>query len=110
MAIREITVDELADRRGSGVFLLDVRTPEEYAEVRVPGAVLIPLAELSARFDDLPEGVPVDVICRSGARSASAVEMLVARGVDAVNVAGGTSAWVRSGRAVDSGPPGAEVG
>ena len=60
--------------------------------------------DLETRADEVPSDVTVYVICRSGARSAQAVEFLRGRGVDAVNVAGGTLAWIDSGRGVDSGP------
>lgn len=106
MPIEEITVEELDERRTTGVFLLDVRNPDEYLEAHVPGVVLIPLPELEARWKELG-GVDVEVvhvICRSGARSARAVEMLRGHGVTAVNVAGGILAWIESGRPVDTGP------
>jgi rhodanese-related sulfurtransferase len=88
---------------GGAVPLLDVRMPDEYEEAHVPGAVLVPLPELPDRLADVPQGDVVYVICRSGARSAKAVEILVAAGLDAANVAGGTMAWVDSGRDVATG-------
>ncbi len=112
--VPEIDVDEL-DRRlgaaggsaptsdGPAPALLDVREPDEYAEVRVPGARLLPLGEVEARFDEVPTDGTVYVVCRSGGRSARAVEALRARGIDAVNVAGGTLAWAESGRPTDQG-------
>lgn len=103
MPIEEISVDELADRLATGAFLLDVRNPDEYAEARVSEAVLIPLPELAGRTDELADVDVVNVICRSGARSAQAVELLVRSGIAAVNVAGGTLAWIESGRSVDRG-------
>lgn len=104
MTVPEISVDQLDDARTTGAFVLDVRNPDEHAEARVPGVTLIPLPELEARVDEVPGDVTVYVICRSGARSARAVELLRGRGVDAVNVGGGTLAWIDSGRGVDSGP------
>ena len=100
----EIDVEALAGLLTVGaVPLLDVRMPDEYEEAHVPGAVLVPLPELADRLGDVPEGEVVYVICRSGARSAKAVEILVASGVDAANVAGGTMDWVDSGRDVATG-------
>ena len=104
MAVEEITVDRLDALKDQGVFVLDVRNPDEFEEARVPGVVLIPLPEIEARFQEVPADAPVYVICRSGARSARAAEFLQAQGIDAINVAGGTSAWIESGRGVDSGP------
>lgn len=104
MAIEEISVEQLEPILGSGAFVLDVRNPDEHIEARVPGVVLIPLPELEARYVEIPPSDVVYVICRSGARSMKAAELLTSRGIDAVNVAGGTLAWIDSGRAVESGP------
>ena len=106
-AVPEVTVDELARHLGAGGALLDVRNPDEWLEQRVPGVALIPLAELPERVDDVPppgEDGRLYVICRSGARSARAVAFLRSGGIDAVNVAGGTLAWVEAGHPVDAGP------
>jgi rhodanese-related sulfurtransferase len=101
--IPEIDVATLEARLADGAALIDVRMPDEYAEVRVPGAVLVPLPELPDRIAELPAGDPLHVICRSGARSMRACELLAAtRSV--VNVAGGTMAWVESGRPTEHGP------
>lgn len=104
MAVEEITVDQLAELRDAGAFVLDVRNPDEFEEARVPGVTLIPLPELESRHGEIPDVDDVYVICRSGARSAKAAEYLSGAGIHAVNVAGGTLAWIDSGRGVDSGP------
>lgn len=96
----------LAAALEEGAVLIDVRRPEEYAELRVPGAVLIPLHELATRADEVPRGERVFVICAAGSRSLAAVEALNRAGWDAVSVAGGTMAWAAEGRPVTSGPPG----
>jgi rhodanese-related sulfurtransferase len=101
--VPEIDVGELERRRADGVPLLDVRQPDEYVEAHVPGAVLIPLDQLPDRLGEVPAGGPVAVICRSGGRSLAAAQFLRTNGVDAINVAGGTLAWVESGRAYSSG-------
>ena len=102
MSFSEITVDELAGRLERGAVLIDVRQPNEFVEGHVPGAVLIPLNELPDRVDEVPTGREVLVICRSGGRSAMACELLDEQGLSAVNVVGGTLAWVAAGRAVDT--------
>ena len=51
MAIQEIKVDELAELLESGVRLIDVREPAEYAEARVPGGVLVPLGTVPDQVD-----------------------------------------------------------
>jgi rhodanese-related sulfurtransferase len=104
MTVPEIDVHELARRREAGAVLLDVRNPGEWEEARVPGVPLIPLGELPERAEEVPAGEPLHVICAVGARSAKAAEFLRARGVDAVNVAGGTKGWIEAGYPTESGP------
>ena len=98
MAISEISVDDLDDRLAEGARLIDVREPVEFEEAHVAGAVLIPLASVPTNIDAFRGDDPVYVICRTGARSLRACEFVADQGVEAVNVAGGTLAWIRSGR------------
>jgi len=103
--VPEITVDELASRLVAGAFLLDVRQPDEYVEAHVPGARLVPLAEVPAHVDEFPSADPIFVICRTGARSERAAEYLIGQhGLDAANVVGGTLAWIDGGRDIVVGP------
>ena len=102
--IPQITVDDLAAAVDRQEVVVDVRMPDEYVEAHVPGALLIPLPELPSRVAEIPEGDPVNLICRSGARSQKAAELLAAQGRSVVNVAGGTLAWIESGRSTVSGP------
>jgi rhodanese-related sulfurtransferase len=106
MAHSEIDVDEFARRLDDGVTVVDVRQPAEFEEARIEGALLIPLAELPDRLGELPEGKPLLVVCRSGARSARACEFLGEQGYDSTNVAGGMLAWIDAGREVASGSDG----
>ena len=101
MDVPEIDVVELAARREEGAPIIDVRRPAEYEEVRVAGAHLIPLAEVPERIDEVPTDATVYVICARSPRSAKAVEHYRAHGIDAVNVAGGTVAWIDAGLPVD---------
>jgi rhodanese-related sulfurtransferase len=103
MAIAEIDVDELEEQLAEGARLIDVRQAYEFDEMRVAGAVLVPLATVPDNVDAFRSERPVYVICKTGARSARACEFLAAQGVEAVNVAGGTLAWIRSGRDYVSG-------
>jgi rhodanese-related sulfurtransferase len=103
MDVPEIDVDELATRREAGQAVLDVRNPDEYEEAHVPGVVLIPLGELVERIDEVPTDGPLPVICRSGGRSLQAAEYLRGQGIDAVNVVGGTLAWIDAGLPVEEG-------
>jgi rhodanese-related sulfurtransferase len=104
LIISEITVDELASRLDAGAALFDVRELDEWEQARVPGVQLIPLATVPDQVGRFPDGEDVLLICRSGARSMAAAEFLAQRGKVTVNIAGGTNAWIASGRAIDSGP------
>lgn len=103
VTIREVDVEELDRLMVDGAVVLDVREVSEWVEARVPGVRLIPLGELEARLAEVPRVDTVYVICRSGVRSATACRTLIANGSDAVNVAGGTLAWIASGRPTESG-------
>lgn len=101
--VPEIDITTLEERLGGGVLVIDVREDDEYSGGHVGGAVHIPLGTVPDRVDELPTDAPVLVICQMGGRSARAVEFLRAQGVDATNVAGGTKAWIDSGRPVVTG-------
>lgn len=103
MPVPEIDVHELARAREEGAALLDVRKPDEWAAARVPGVPLVPLGELAERIDEVPAGDPLYVICATGARSARAAEHLRTLGIDAVNIKGGTKAWIEAGYPTESG-------
>jgi molybdopterin-guanine dinucleotide biosynthesis protein A/rhodanese-related sulfurtransferase len=102
MSIPEISVVELAERLVNGAMLFDVREPHEWEEVRVPGAILVPLGTVPDLLDDFPDHGEVLVICRSGARSMRACEWLASQGRTPVNIAGGTLAWVAAGFETES--------
>lgn len=74
---------------GTDVFLLDVRTAEEYVSGHVPGAVNIPIDELRPRLDELPKDREIWSYCYVGQRSYIGVRMMVQHGFDAKNITGG---------------------
>jgi rhodanese-related sulfurtransferase len=83
---------------GSEALLVDVREPWEWEELRIPGAMLVPLAELPFRIGELPADRDIYVHCRVGARSRRAVEFLRSSGRPrSVNVRGGIDAWREAG-------------
>lgn len=93
-----VSVQELHAAQQSGEFVLDVRTPAEYAQGHVPGATLLPLQDLSTRLNEVPKDRKVYVICRSGSRSAQASQILTDGGHRNVyNVDGGMLAWEAAG-------------
>jgi len=77
--------------------VVDVREVAEYAAGHVPGAVNIPMGRLAGRLAELDRSRPVHLVCRSGNRSGAMADLLTASGFDAVNVTGGTDAWLAAG-------------
>jgi adenylyltransferase/sulfurtransferase len=91
-----ITAGELnaIQQRGDDIYLVDVREPAEWEIINIPGAVLIPKAELPAKLVDLPQNKPVVLYCKTGVRSAEALALLKNAGfADAKHVQGGVTAW-----------------
>lgn len=95
---------EAEERRAApaGALLVDVREPSEFEAVRAPGAVLVPMSQLQARADELPDR-PLLLICESGGRSMAATNYLRTLGRDATNVSGGMVAWERAGLPIRTG-------
>ena len=104
VAVPEVDVYELQNRLAEGAALLDVREPDEVDEVRVPGGLRIPLQSVPERVSEIPTSGTLYVICALGGRSRAAAEFLHSHGMDAVNVAGGTNAWVAADFPTESGP------
>lgn len=100
MTIQTIDVAGLAEQLPDAL-LIDVREPDEYAEGRVPGAKLVPLATVPQHIGELPTDQPVYFICKMGGRSQRAAEFAAQQGVRAVNVEGGTTAWIQAGKPVE---------
>jgi len=100
----DVTPKMVEDLRSTGaIALIDVREPEEYAEGRIPGAVLIPLGELSKRLDEVPTDKPVVLVCRSGNRSTQALQLLQKAGFTNVhNMTGGMRAWIAAGYTIEA--------
>ncbi len=99
----DVHIAGLAEAMAKGATVVDVRTKAEFARGHVPGANHQPLGSWTAAdpfFADLDRSQPVYMICQSGARSAAAADQLAAAGYHAVNVLGGTGAWMAAGREV----------
>jgi rhodanese-related sulfurtransferase len=102
---KEINASEAKKQVDQGAFLLDVRQPEEWNETHVPGATLIPLAELPNRLAEVPKDKPVVVMCRSGNRSQQGRDILLNAGYGQVtSMAGGINDWAAQGYPTVSGP------
>ena len=84
--------------RNKTVFLLDVRTPQEYSQARLAGSVLIPVNELERRINEIPKNRPVLVYCAVGARSKPVAGFLARQGYkDVYHMTDGIVGWYRNG-------------
>ena len=94
--VPQVSVEELKQKwdRGEKPLLLDVREPHEYALADLPDAIKVPLQTLPRNLVRVPKDRDLVVYCRSGGRSANAVQFLRQMGYEkAVNLAGGINAW-----------------
>ena len=93
----DVTVEELkvSIDNNEGIFVLDVREPQEHQICSIPGSVLIPLGELPNRINELGQHEDMVVHCKSGVRSAKAVKILRDAGFkNAKNLTGGILRWI----------------
>lgn len=96
--VENITVAEsremMKGKKPDEICLLDVRQPKEYEEGHVPGAVLIPIAQLRDRLNELDPKCPTIVYCAIGGRSRAGASILQDEQFDTVyNMKGGFKAW-----------------
>ena len=92
-----VSVQDLKTAVDSGAYVLDVRTPEEFAGGHIASAINLPLDQVEARSSEVPSDKPVYVICRSGNRSKQASDILKKAGKDVKNVGGGMNDWAAAG-------------
>ena len=79
----------LAASAGEQTFLLDVRTPQEFACGHIPGALNIPVDELRSRLDKLPRNRKIVTYCQVGQRGYLATRILLQFAFSAANLSGG---------------------
>ena len=97
-----ISIQEAHELYQEGVFLLDVRTQEEWDDFHAPNTTLIPLDQLESRLGELPENEPIVVVCRSGNRSQAGRDILLANGYETTSsMAGGLNAWRDAGYPIE---------
>ncbi len=91
--ITPVQLKQMMDQHREFV-LVDVREPHEYQICKIPGSKLIPLGDVPRRMNELSTADDIVVHCRSGARSAKAVETLMKAGFRRIhNLKGGILAW-----------------
>lgn len=102
--IKEIDVHTAAAwLKNDEAILVDVREVEENRQLRIPGAVLLPLSSFDADRVPAVEDRKVVVYCAMGGRSREAVMRCHYSGVEAINLAGGIFAWQHAGLPTESG-------
>ncbi len=84
-------------RQEKELVLVDVRQPQECSSGVIPGALLMPLSELSGRLEELPLDERVAFVCRSGHRSVIAARRARRAGIDVASVKGGMGGWAAAG-------------
>lgn len=91
--VKQITAEEFAKLDFSKVTVLDLREEDEVLVSGIEGAIHIPFSQVSKRLDEVPKDLPVYVFCRTGDWSEEIAEILLDRGYDAYNLAGGFKAY-----------------
>lgn len=99
MSLKHLTPDELHPLLNDpSLLLVDIRNDHELVSGILPGALHVPLGNLTAVFDQLPQDKKIVFYCRSGVRSVAAGEFALAQGrTDVSHLAGGMLAWANAG-------------
>jgi rhodanese-related sulfurtransferase len=100
--IKECTTTELKEKLDSKqkIQFIDCRENQEWNEAHIPGATLLPLSELEAKYENIlsDKNAQIVIHCRSGARSMKACMFLLSKGyTDLTNVEGGIMSWMQAG-------------
>ncbi len=90
------------DQVPAGALIVDVREDYEWIEGHAAGAIHIPLGDLPVRYEELDPDTDAYIICRTGGRSRQAADWLVSQGYSALNIAGGSGAWLEAGYKLES--------
>ena len=105
-ALVPVSQEALLERQGKSddsAYVLDVRSPEEYAGGHVPGAVNIPYDQIASRLAEVPKDKDVVLYCKSGRRAGIAAEVLASQGYARLqHLVDDIVAWVEKGRPVET--------
>ena len=104
-AIDSVEADRRVRESGDdGPVIVDVREQNEWDDVRIPGATLVPLSRIADDYSKLPHGRPLILQCASGKRSLVAAEFLRRNGyADVSNLVDGIKGWQGAGLPVERG-------
>ncbi len=101
--VDSVDVEKFDELRNQGYSIIDVRTDEEFGEGHIETAVLINLhsSDFIDKINALDKSGRYLVYCRSGRRSAKAVQIMLDAGIkEALNLSGGIIAWKKAGKTV----------
>jgi hydroxyacylglutathione hydrolase len=103
--VQDVSIEEALPKIERGEWWpLDVREPEEWQRMHIPGAHHIPQSQLASRMGEIPASVTPVVVCQSGVRSHRAAQFLKQADFPLVySLAGGTAAWHQAGCPVERG-------
>jgi rhodanese-related sulfurtransferase len=88
-----LLLEENSSKPAAEHFLLDVRTPKEFADGHIEGAVNISIDQLRQRLDEVPRDRRVLVYCKVGMRGYLATRLLAQRGYQVANLSGGWTTY-----------------
>ncbi len=94
-AVGRLSPAEAYEKAKAGAIILDVRTPLERQEGKIPGSLALPLDKLAWEWEKLPRNKEIICQCRSGSRSARAARFLASKGYKVYNLVGGIESWKR---------------
>ena len=101
---KTINVEQAEEKREKGVYFLDVREPSEWAQMHIPGSVLVPLSQLKSRLGEIPKDREIVVVCLSGSRSLMALDILRSNGFSqSSSMYGGLRLWQQVGYPLEKG-------
>ncbi|RFU61647.1 rhodanese-like domain-containing protein [Peribacillus glennii] len=93
--MEQITAKEVVEllNEGKTLNIIDVREVDEVTNGKIPTALHIPLGLLEFKIQDLDKSKEYIMVCRSGARSGRATQLLEGQGFKVINMTGGMLAW-----------------
>jgi len=94
--MQELKIDVKEVKKLKNIFFLDVRTKEEYEEMKIENSKLIPLNELESRINEIPKDKQIIVYCHKGIRSFQAALFLKQKGFNVKSIDGGIDAWLKN--------------
>ncbi|WP_328392401.1 rhodanese-like domain-containing protein [Nocardia sp. NBC_00416] len=98
-----VSAPEAIDAVRDGALIVDVRRHFEWNRTRIPGAVHLPLEQLAAGCEELPDDRLLITFCTGGLRSYGAANLLIDHGFEARNMSGGLVDWRAAGGVLEAG-------